>query len=156
VSAARNFDPRFTALLDEAERVAPKRLALHESGVHVAVRVAHVAIVATSATCATPLARPRNLSSETAPVGRLRNEVSARARLVGSRMFDAAMRASTVSNADLAAAWNCDEKHARERRIGDRPLELGHVIVVFHRLPQCRVELRRYLELALCLGEERS
>jgi hypothetical protein len=141
---------RISAIRAEAEAhlPRPKLIGCRESGVHSVVRGSHSENVSAQIGSATP--EPTTVPPFS---GRIRNDVLRRSRVVTCAIFDDALRTVGISNADLASAWDCSEQYARERRIGERPLEFGLVVVAYHRLPALREQLRLLVEALFRTGD---
>jgi hypothetical protein len=101
----------------------------------------HATSMASSFDNATPRIPTGNSSS-----GCQRNELTERAGIIGAHVFGTVMEAVGVRDVDLAIAWKCSEELARLRRLGERPLTLGLVLVVMLRIPATRRPLRAALD----------
>jgi hypothetical protein len=142
-------DPRIVALISEAERLAPKRLGLSDSGIRAAVRGSHADTVRSRAPTASAAPAPEQAASEATTYSlRCRSaRRSAADGVVAQALHEALIEAHTV-NPDLGAAIDMQAAHARQVRIGLRHLSAGSVLLVVGGLPPARVAfLRRYLPL---------
>jgi hypothetical protein len=140
MSAARNIVTAVASPIDEAERLAPKRLGPRDSGIRSAVRaVAHETKVA-------PLGVPATCPATPGTAFTKRSPRRASADAVVAHILHEALVQAQACNPDLGAALDLSAEHARQLRIGERFFSAGSVLLVIGGLPAARVAfLRRYL-----------